>query len=248
MIRIKYFFAFLCLSLFISCSDNSSNPEESLEGINVETNYLLTYNVYQEDFLSNELGEFISQEDPIYGYEKEFEGKKSFSFKLIELENKKYLFSQISTDNQGIYLYIPELDINKLIFGGKLDSNLSRFTPGWVKIYDYSNDSWTANEFKIDKGLNGDTLNLVFKINGTKDGSKSVEYLNKTQKAFVSKLVIDMEADIVSKFQKANYTIKTNLRFQFLNNIGIYSISLQENQLFPINKDLIYILQSKYGV
>ena len=82
MIRIKYFFAFLCLSLLISCSDNSSNPEESLEGINVETNYLLTYNVYQKDFLSNELGEFISQEDPIYGYEKEFEGKKSFSFKL----------------------------------------------------------------------------------------------------------------------------------------------------------------------
>lgn len=247
MIRIKYFFALLCLSLLISCSDNSSNPEESLEGINVKTSYLLTYNVYQEDFLSNELGEFISQEDPIYGYEKEFEGKKSFSFKLIELENKKYLFSQISTDNQGIYLYIPELDINKLIFGGKLDSNLSRFTPGWVKIYDYSNDSWTANEFKIDKDLNGDTLNLVFKISGTKDGSKSVEYVNKTQKAFVSKLVIDMEADIVSKFQKANYTIKTNLRFQFLNNIGIYSISLQENQLFPINKDLIYILQSKVG-
>lgn len=74
MIRIKYFFAFLCLSLLISCSDNSSNPEESLEGINVETNYLLTYNVYQR-LLKQWIRWIHFSRRSIYGYEKEFEGK-----------------------------------------------------------------------------------------------------------------------------------------------------------------------------
>lgn len=162
---------FITIVFLFGCNDNSIDSESELTNINLSHNQMAMYEVYEIDLLTGKLGVNLSQEEVYYEIAYDFQGKLAYYYSLIELEKKKTLFSNIYSDNEYIYLYIPELNINKIIPENNLDSNLSRFTPGWIKIYDFSSENWVANELSITHNNDIDTVVINFSISGKKEGS-----------------------------------------------------------------------------
>ena len=81
-------------------------------------------------------------------------------------------------------------------------------------------------------------------ISGSKEGTETVNFIDNDYSALLSNLSIEIEAMVASPTLNVNQEVKSNLKFGFVEGIGIHSIMQEENVLLGIENDIIQVLKS----
>jgi hypothetical protein len=244
----KNLFAILLMSVslvFLGCDENSTDSDGDNFSLGLVGGIVWNYGVYNTNESGEPTGDELSEESITLGSEAEYEGKSAHSMNYNTLGEDGQLFTHISKDGEGIYLYLGEIDVNQ--FDGvepDTDTKIPILIPGWIKIYDFNQDNWESFFVELDQVIVQDTVKGKLIISGSKVGTETVNYQEDDYTALLSNLSIEVEAMVASPTLSVNEKVKSNLKFSFVEGVGIYSIMQEENVLLGIENDIIQVMKS----
>lgn len=230
---------------FYGCDENTTDSDGSDFSLGIEGGTVWTYGIYNADESGEPTGDELSEESITLGSEAEYEGKSAHSMNYNTLGEDGQLFTHIAKEDDGIFLYLGEIDVNQ--FEGvepNTDTKIPIIIPGWIKIYDFNQDNWESFFVELDQVIGQDTVKGKLIISGSKEGTETVNFIDNDYSALLSNLSIEVEAMVASPTLNVNQEVKSNLKFGFVEGIGIHSIMQEENVLLGIENDIIQVLKS----
>jgi len=244
----KKLLAILALSAslaFYGCEESSTNSDGSDFSLGITGDTRWNYGAYNVDASGEQTGDELYEETISFGSEMEFEKKLSHKMTYNTLGEDGQLFNHIATDEDGIYLYMDEIDVNQFEqVKPDTETKIPIIIPGWIKIYDFNQDNWESFFVELDQVIGQDTVKGKLIISGSKQGTESVSFSEKDYSAMLSNLSIEVEATVASPSLNVNEEVKSNLKFSFIEGVGIYSIMQEENVLLGLENDIIQVLKS----
>lgn len=144
-------------------------------------------------------------------------------------------FTHISKDEEGIYMYIGELDLNNFTDLPNTDTKIPILLLGWIKVFDFESNSWEAFFLDYSGVIGGDTVAAKIVINGFNEGLNFVNYQGSDYDASQIRLSLEVDATIKSTSQSTNESGSSNIQFEFIDGIGIYSLQQNINEVVGID-------------
>ncbi len=234
----------VALSLILtagSCNE-STEPDTESEYLLLQTNDYWKYDIYEVD--ENGVAEKDLLDTKIVALGDEETLDKRIAFPLIVSPNSDdELFTHISANNEGIYLYMGEIDLNKYVSDPNITTQIPIPIPGWIKIMDFNKNEWESFFLELNQKIEQDTVSGKLQITGKKKEQKEVTYLGKTYMADVVQISIDVFAKIYSPNGRIDEAVKSDITYTFIEGIGIYSVEQKANELIGITNNTIEILK-----
>ncbi|MFA7326795.1 MAG: hypothetical protein WC121_09040 [Candidatus Kapaibacterium sp.] len=234
----------LAIILVISGCDNkeTTSPDGDNNYLELKAYNFWDYSVYDLD----SEGEIIEESavfKSIHLLDEETLDKRSAYKIFYDTKTDNSLFTHISTDEDGIYLYMDEINLNNYVTDPSTTSNIPILIPGWIKIMDFNNNEWESFFFELtDQVIEQDTVSGKVQITGKKQSTKEITYIGKTYTADVVKLTIDLSAKSLSPSGNMERAAKSDIIYTFIEGIGIYSIEQNANEILGILEGRIEIL------
>lgn len=225
----------IVLSVFVTSCDKSTDPEEASFNYPLQKGNSWNYDVLSLDGMNEATSEVITTHTITLGDMESLDDKEAYP--LINSNpatDQMELFTHISADKEGVYLFIGELDLNNFI--QVQETKIPTLTIGWVKVFDFDETNWESFFIDYNGEINGNKVKAKITINGFNEGTKSVSYLSSNYDATKVKLTLDVEATVESAGNTISETGVSDIRFEFIDGIGIYSLQQNINEVVGINK------------
>lgn len=232
------------LSLILTASDCSEStiPETDTEYFPLQNNPYWDYEIYEVNENGVVSDELLDSKTVRLRNEETLDKKTAFELR-IEPSSDNELFTHISVDYDGIFLYMDEVDLNKYVTDPSITAKIPILIPGWIKILDVNKNEWESFFFELnDQVVEQDTVSGKVQITGKKQDQKEVTYLGKTYFADVVNLTFDLSAKVQSPSGLIEEAAQSVFTYTFIEGIGIYSVEQKSNELLGITQNTIEIL------
>lgn len=220
-----------------------TGPDSDINYLELKAYNYWDYDVYDLDFEGNIIEESATLKSFHLLDEEPLDKRTAYEI-FFDTGRDNELFTHISTDEDGIYLYMNEINLNNLVANPIFNTdNLPILIPGWIKVMDFKNNEWESFFFELtNQVIEQDTVSGKVQITGKKRSTKEVKYSGKTYTADVVKLTIDLSANLKSPKGSIEQSSKSDIIYTFVKGIGIYSIEQRTNAILGIQKDKKEIL------
>jgi hypothetical protein len=232
------------LSLILTASDCSEStvPETDTEYFSLQNNPYWNYDIYEVNENGVVSDELLVSKVVRLRNEETLDKKTAFELR-VEPSSDNELFTHISVDYDGIFLYMDEVDLNKYVTDPSITAKIPILIPGWIKIMDFNKDEWESFFFELnDQVVEQDTVSGKVQIIGKKQDQKEVTYQGKTYFADVVNLTFDLSAKVQSPSGTIEEGAQSVFTYTFIEGIGIYSVEQKSNELLGITQNTIEIL------
>lgn len=232
------------LSLILTASDCSEStvPETDIDYFPLQNNPYWDYDIYEVNENGVVSDELLDSKNVRLRNEETLDKKTAFELRLDPSSDNE-LFTHISADYDGIFLYMGEVDLNKFVTDPNITAKIPILIPGWIKIMDFNKNEWESFFFELkDQIVEQDTVSGKVQITGKKQDQKEVTYLGKTYFADVVNLTFDLSAKLQSPSGSTDKTAQSVFTYTLIEGIGIYSVEQKANELLGISQNTIEIL------
>lgn len=233
--NVLFIIAAIVLGVFLTSCDKSTDPEDTGFNYPLQKGNSWNYDVYSLDGMNTATSEVITTHTITLGDMESLDDKEAYP--LINSNpatDQMELFTHISADQQGVYLFIGELDLNNFIQAQ--ETKIPSLTIGWIKVFDYDDKNWESFFIDYNGEIDGKKVKAKIAINGFNEGTKSVSYLSSNYDAIKVKLNLDVEATVESGGNTISQTGVSDIQFEFIDGVGIYSLQQNVNEVVGINK------------
>lgn len=192
-----------------------------------------SYDVYSLDGNNEATDEVISTRTITLGTMESLDDREAYPLENSnppsgELE----LFTHISADEEGVYMYIGELDLNNFV--DVQETKIPTLTIGWIKVFDFVSNEWEAFFLDYNGEVNGNKVKAKIEINGFNEGISPVNYNSNNYDATKVKINLNVETEVESEGSTISQTGVSDIRFEFIDGIGIYSLQQNINEALGI--------------
>ncbi|TNE33623.1 hypothetical protein EP342_03660 [bacterium] len=226
-----------------SCKDQSTSTIDRSSYLNLAQGNWWEYDVYSLDESNNPTENIISTDTITLGAMAKLDGKSAYPLlnSNTNIANKE-LFTHIGSDEDGIYMFMNEINLNDYITDPSVTHNIPIIIPGWIKVLDFNGDKWESFFFQMDNVIDQDTVKGKLQITGKRDGTQEVIYKGKTYSADLVKMTISLSANVKSATTSIDESKTSDLNYAFIEGVGIYSLQQNANELVGINNGFKEIL------
>lgn len=231
------------LALILTASDCSEStvPETDTDYFPLQNNPYWNYDIYEVDDNGVVYEDLLDSKNVRLRNEETLDKKTAFELR-IEPSSDNELFTHISVDYDGIFLYMDEVDLNKYVTDPSITAKIPILIPGWIKIMDFNKNEWESFFVELDQQIEQDTVSGKLQITGKKLDQKEVTYQGKTYMADVVVITVDVLAKIFSPNGRIDEAVKSDITYTFIEGIGIYSVEQNANELLGVTQNTIEIL------
>lgn len=232
----------LAIMLTVSgCKESTTKPEVENDYLKLQTNDFWTYNIYGVDAEGNVSEDLSSTKTIHLGAVKTL--AKRTAYPLIDDSNtENELFSHISVDGEGIFLYMDELDLNSYNPNPNAAKTIPILIPEWIKVMDFNKSEWESFFVELSQVIGQDTVSGKVQILGKKQSTKQVTYKGTTYTADVVKITLDLNGKVLSPTGGIERSAKSDIIYTFIKGIGIYSVEQKANEILGITDGRIEVL------
>ena len=151
--------SFVALMLIAGSCDELVLVDESDFIFPLQQGNSWNYDVYSIDENNEATDEVVSTRTITLGTMESLDDKQAYPLLNSnppsgELE----FFTHISADEEGIYMYIGELDLNNFSNKPNTDTKIPLLLLGWIKVFDFTSERWDAFFLDYSGVIGGDTV------------------------------------------------------------------------------------------
>lgn len=224
----------VALLFTLSSCDKSTEPKNDTEYLNLSTNDFWDYDVFAVDAAGNVNEDVITTKTIHLGESVTIDKRLAYPL-LDNTLSESELFTHISADNDGIFLYLNEINLNDYLTDPSITTNIPILIPGWIKVMDFNKNEWESFFFElVNQVIEQDTVSGKVQITGKKQSQKEVVYQGNTYTADVVTLTFDLSANVKSTTGNTDRSAKSDIIYTFIEGIGIYSIEQKANEILGI--------------
>lgn len=232
----------LAVMLTVSgCKESTTKPDVENDYLALQKNNFWTYNVFGIDEEGNINTDFATTTTIRLG-DKETLDKRTAYPLIDDSQTEVEIFSHIAADNDGVFLYMNELNLNNYITDPSITTQIPILIPGWIKVMDYEKNEWESFFVELNQVIGQDTVSGKIQITGKKQSQKQVTYKEVDYTADVVKISIDLYAKDLSPTGGIERSAKSDIIYTFIKGIGIYSIQENANEILGIPDSRIEVL------
>ncbi len=220
----------LALLMTISSCEKSTFTSEDFTYLELKQGLYWDYDSYSLDAQGEFTDEVIGSKTIYLGEAIELDDRDAYPL-LNDSKTDTDIFTHISADFDGIFLYLDEINLNNYITDPSTTTNIPILIPGWIKVLDFEKDSWESFFVELNTIVEMDTIAGKILISGQREGKIDVTYKGANYSADLVKLTFDLAAKVDSPTTNMDEKRKSDMYYAFIEGIGIYSIQQDPNEL-----------------
>lgn len=224
MKKLNSILAILIMVVFLgACSDDdtSTNPTDGTFSFPLASGNTWTYDVYALDENESKTDEKLGTNKIIIGSAVTLDDRSGYLYNeestIIEEDEDEPTLTAISSDEDGLYMYFDSFSENE-------ENPIFGFSPGWVKMIDFKNNSWESFNMPIDVTEDGVTTKGSLKMIGSSVGKVDVTYKGKSYSAMKFKTTTSINITITYGEGSFSINNESDSYLVIISGIGMFEV------------------------